>query len=717
MKPNRAVFAIAFAAAFLLASTNCYSVQPEKVSLEGEDFIFTFWPIYISGCTQQKLDDPNSIASKRMQGIDTMMDPSIGMTHAGIHFVALPTDENPCLTNLKNIKKYKLALEISAGHGRLNEGRTELADIKWPAEYLNTDKGKQFLKAPCLCNNCTITEEIANNWSDYVDKERCGDWNNNRALDPSYTGILWQNTLNNTKDVVAKAQPEIVLFDTELWLRPGAIDTDFYGDTDCQCMLLQKAFGYDGCGTQPPCNRYDYYQKNPLCCQYDRYISAWRQRGLELKAAVQSVSSAKVSFYDEIPANGRRYVQTYTGAYWDNYDTIGAMPSGVSDYPSPYLYIVPNLEVFEKNTPYLSGTVPWVSYTHMMGYSNFNEQKADVYFDPSVSREAGRMLREAGAKGFIVYPNGQNMEERTAGEKYWQHYGKQGYDYWLAHAKEMIAGFNEEPTYVEKNKIRNSDFEAFRAVTKEYKKGAGMSHTSSQLVGQTQFAPVFWFWQDSSPNYNDINNAAFSNLVYDDSLQEYLKVPDAQPYKNFVFADVKSGSVAWKHSRNGEPGSRTILSKTFSIGAAEEGKYKFSIWTKASLDSANGKIEFFLVNTSTLAEQKLGETGFETSWKEFKKYANMAVGDYNVKILINDQTGQAIDIFLDKASLEKAGEECGNTICEAGETVSCPQDCQECIDTPKLIGYISQWKRGEISMLTLMQKMKQYKAGTGCPTQ
>jgi hypothetical protein len=58
---------------------------------------------------------------------------------------------------------------------------------------------------------------------------------------------------------------------------------------------------------------------------------------------------------------------------------------------------------------------------------------------------------------------------------------------------------------------------------------------------------------------------------------------------------------------------------------------------------------------------------------------------------------------------------CGNGACEAGETASCPQDCQECVDNEKLVGYyIPQWKRGEISMLALMQKIRQRNTGEGC---
>lgn len=61
---------------------------------------------------------------------------------------------------------------------------------------------------------------------------------------------------------------------------------------------------------------------------------------------------------------------------------------------------------------------------------------------------------------------------------------------------------------------------------------------------------------------------------------------------------------------------------------------------------------------------------------------------------------------------------CGNGRCDTAEgenNQNCPLDCsQECITPTRMGEYISWWKRGEISMLTLMQKMKQFKAGTGC---
>ncbi len=59
---------------------------------------------------------------------------------------------------------------------------------------------------------------------------------------------------------------------------------------------------------------------------------------------------------------------------------------------------------------------------------------------------------------------------------------------------------------------------------------------------------------------------------------------------------------------------------------------------------------------------------------------------------------------------------------ELGESAeTCAADCTntaitECVDNEKLLGYISQWKRGEISMLALMQKIRQRNTGDGCST-
>jgi len=39
---------------------------------------------------------------------------------------------------------------------------------------------------------------------------------------------------------------------------------------------------------------------------------------------------------------------------------------------------------------------------------------------------------------------------------------------------------------------------------------------------------------------------------------------------------------------------------------------------------------------------------------------------------------------------------------------------QECVDITTLLGYIQEWKQGSLGMLSLMQKLEKWKAGTGC---
>jgi hypothetical protein len=131
------------------------------------------------------------------------------------------------------------------------------------------------------------------------------------------------------------------------------------------------------------------------------------------------------------------------------------------------------------------------------------------------------------------------------------------------------------------------------------------------------------------------------------------------------------------------------------------------------------------------------ETGYEkNSITEEPAFANLEGKDFHLSansLGINQGTclqGIVDDDFEGKPRPQGSGcdigpyefEEyyCGDGSCNSdkGETnATCPADCtQECVDTDTLMTqYIPQWKRGEISMLALMQKMKLWKAGTGCP--
>jgi len=127
----------------------------------------------------------------------------------------------------------------------------------------------------------------------------------------------------------------------------------------------------------------------------------------------------------------------------------------------------------------------------------------------------------------------------------------------------------------------------------------------------------------------------------------------------------------------GDIGNRTIYSRKFEI--SENNNYTFSIFTKAS--STNGKIKFYLVDTTSSSESKIGETNFQASWNSFKQNININSGDYKLKIFIEDKTGQKVDIYFDNVSLIKGSIaiECGNGNCNGNENCSnCPRDCGAC---------------------------------------
>ena len=71
--------------------------------------------------------------------------------------------------------------------------------------------------------------------------------------------------------------------------------------------------------------------------------------------------------------------------------------------------------------------------------------------------------------------------------------------------------------------------------------------------------------------------------------------------------------------------------------------------------------------------------------------------------------------------IKDPGENCANcpqdAPCEAGQTcqnATCVTTQPECVNLTKLMNYIGQWKRAEISMATLMEKIRRWKTGEGC---
>jgi hypothetical protein len=512
------------------------------------EFIFTYWPNYID------------ISTEELASFADMRD--AGMTHAGITF--RPTTGAEGNLSLLEGLGYRLALEISPGHYSWGSPLKEL---------IYGDDDSKYLDAPCL------------------NKTLCDNWNFSHAIDPTYTGVLWQNTLANTLNVTSRANADVVLYDIEIWATPETLESYYrYGDPgrDCYCYVVRDGIGYEA------------------------YYDAWMQRGLELTDVIKQVNqSTEVFFYHEWPGGGNRCSPSYTGLCTPA--PLGVILNGTGDAPCPSIYTAANLEALEKSLEWsdFTNALPWVSYTYMLGYSNFGG--GPIYFDPSVSREAGRMLRKAGARGFFVYPNAYNERDKFNGA---------GYDYWLDHAREMIIGFKEGLDYVERNKLRNPDFEAFKAVSTYYTKIDGVP-----IINGTQFAPNFWSWTDSNAAYSD--NVTYANLSRDEV----------------------SGTFSWEHMRFGNIGNRSIKPDMFSVELNESGDYAFSIWTKSSIDSVNGRTEFYLLDMEDMIEHKLGEVYFSDAWEEFTASIELKPGDYELKVLIMDDTGQPVSVWLDNSSL------------------------------------------------------------------
>ena len=510
---------------------------------------------------------------KDLTTVDEMMD--TGMTHAGITFRPDSLAEDG-LQYLEN-QGYTLALGITAGH------------YTWGGldELVPGNDDSKFLDAPCLdCNLC-----------DY--------WNAfDAANDPTYTGILWQNTLANTTDVVSRANADLVFYDVEIWYDPTVLEWYYNGGDpgqDCNCNVVDEGIGYTA------------------------YRDAWMQRGLELRDIVHNNdANSSVYFYQELPLNAIEWIPNYQGTLVSR--TEGYMQYGSGDFANPSLYILPNLDALEQNITDMDFTdlVTWLSFTYVYGYSNYNA--GDLYFDTSVSYLAGVMLRQAGAKGFIIYPNADDERETFPIAEYGNYNGYEdengygGYQYWLNHAEALVQGFNDGETYTETNKIKNPSLEAFKPKADSY---------NGALVG-VRFIPNFWSWTDTDGNADD--TATYANLVAE---------------------NVTAGVYKWRHTRTGTIGVRTITSSEFEITALEEGTYTFSISAQTSVSDANSNLSFEVYNVGLGTSETIGDVSFDTllNGYNYQNSISLAEGSYELKIILNDNTGQSVDIYLDDVSL------------------------------------------------------------------
>ena len=510
-----------------------------------------------------------------------------GMTHAGINFRPTSTPEQSL--SYLNEKGYETALVMAPGHytwGGLDELETKTDDT-------------MFLDAPCL--NTTT----------------CENWNTTKAIDPTYTGTLWQNTVTNTIDVVSRANPEHVFYDVEIWYDPTVLEYYFNnGDPgrDCNCNVVDEGIGYDA------------------------FKQGWLQKGQDLTDIVKNVNpDATVYFYQELPEDGIEYYPNYQGVLTSR--TLGYMQDGSGDNANPSLYILPNLEAFAENMTSmdLTDAVIWVSFNYVYGYSNYG--MGDFFFAPSLSYDAGVMMRQAGARGFIVYPNADNLKDNFPMSEFGDYNGYVdlngygGYQYWLEHATAMAQGFRDGATYVPSNKILNSSFEALKIQADGYDYNGP---NGIQLTGDIRYIPNFWEWSDTVQGYD--NSTTYANLTH---------------------VGTTEGVYQWRHTRKGEVGTRTISSSEFEVNLDEAGSFTFSILAKletlADLSASNSKVSFVIKDVNTGIEASAGDLLFQnmTEGAAFESSVSLSAGMYKLEIVIEDNTTEQIDVYFDKVTLSK----------------------------------------------------------------
>ncbi len=531
--------------------------------------VFTFWPIQLHMLnSSSRRNYEGEFAKKYREMLDEMME--TGLTHASVMFRPEQDAEAELLPYLRE-KNYKIALETSAGAYGWG-GPIEMQSAPWDEE---TDR----LGFNGSESNCEDTLWMHGNYN------------------PAYEGIRWKNTLNNTRNVTLRAKPDAILLVNEIY---SSVDGIQHVLSNCSGEeVFEERYGSE-----------------------EKYDDLRSQRGKDLVYEVKKTSEnstilLSTSGYER---GSYRWINKPDGSMRIIYkrhfpDSVG------SDFKNPYIYSMPDLRIFEKNAEnnYLENSIPWISFNFKERYSKLIDNEFykssskdwSVWFDPSVSREMGRILRKGGAQGFIVFINGINLYE--SGQ--FGNFGEEGMEYWKNHTEEAIKGFNEGMHYEEKNKIKNPDFEAFRTIV----------NNTGEDIHYKEFDPIWWDWEDTNYQRDIAGSNVYSNLVED-------KV---------------SGMYGWEHKRFGEIGKRTIYSKNMNIDA---GKYLFSIYSKS--DVYQGEIKYYIKGES---ESLIGKQMFNENWDNFENEFGLDTGEYKLKIVIDDLSGKNSNFYFDNVTLVKIG--------------------------------------------------------------
>ncbi len=197
------------------------------------------------------------------------------------------------------------------------------------------------------------------------------------ALDPGYSGTIWQNELTLLKNILSHTilnQNDFILLETEIW-GPSVSDT-----LSCYPESLNDGGRYSG----ETSNRKAQFYLN------------WRKRGEELKAEVEKVyPNIPLVFYNDQEPKLLKSEGT-------------SMPQGIGDIHNSPFYHLPLLSTLanELNEADYSNSYAWISITQIKREGKYLREP----LDPKVVQKAGKMLKDEGLKGVILWPGPETLK-------------------------------------------------------------------------------------------------------------------------------------------------------------------------------------------------------------------------------------------------------------------------------------------------------------------
>ncbi len=236
--------------------------------------------------------------------------------------------------------------------------------------------------------------------------------------DPAYSGVVWQKELNLLRAGVQRASVganDLVLFDQEIW--GGNLGWCEWG------ILWQNAnnpitSGFILNGSYPhllenSTGRYIGPAGQPAYVQEKQFINYWKARSIDLTNVVKDEApNTKVLFYGEnppynptIPQACSRYPLCPDGTLDQNecpVDEATYAPIGSGDAASPIFYLLPDISVIQTQLGKgnYAGSFVWVNfYQPVYGQTG----PWNLNWDPKVTQKIGKLLRDQGVAGVIIY--------------------------------------------------------------------------------------------------------------------------------------------------------------------------------------------------------------------------------------------------------------------------------------------------------------------------